>query len=275
MPSPFAAIKDFRAVVITGGSSGIGKSYIELLAKLCPELAFCNLSRRKPDIINKKLSQLNLRHVPCDLSDRAQVAEALLAVRDFLGREVPAGKVLLVNNSGFGIYGRFPEPDAAQQLEMIDVNVRAVVQLTAELLPVLKARGGAVITVASTAAFQPTPYLGTYGATKAFVLNWSLALGEELRGTGVRTLAVCPGPTSTDFFRRAGLKEGSVPTMFGETSEMVVMASLEALAAGRSLVVSGWKNKVMTAVVSIMPKRVITRLAGAALSRFRMKRVGA
>ena len=271
MPSPGTALKDFSAVVITGGSSGIGKSYIELISKLCPELAFCNLSRRKPDIINKKLK---LRHISCDLSEPEQVLRGLLEVRDFLGREAPEGKVLLINNSGFGVYGRFPEPGTAQQLEMIDVNVRAVVQLTGDLLPILKARGGAVMTVASTAAFQPTPYLGTYGATKAFVLNWSLALNEELRGSGVRALAVCPGPTSTDFFKRAGLKEGSVTSMFGETSEKVVMASLHALAAGRSLVVSGWKNKLMTAVVSILPKRVIARLAGAALSHFRMKQVG-
>jgi len=269
MPSPLAAIKDFRAVVITGGSSGIGKSYIELLAKLCPELAFCNLSRRKPDIINKKL---NLRHVPCDLSDKEQVLRGLLEVRDFLEKS-PRGKVLLINNSGFGIYGVFPDPGAAQQVEMIDLNVRAVVQMTAELLPILKSRGGAIITVASTAAFQPTPFLATYGATKAFVLNWSLALNEELRGTGVSALAVCPGPTSTDFFRRAGLAEGAVPDMFGETSEKVAETSLRALASGRSLVVSGWKNKIMTSFVSLVPKPVIARLAAAVLLRYRLKQV--
>jgi hypothetical protein len=140
-------------------------------------------------------------------------------------------------------------------------------------MPVLKARGGAVITVASTAAFQPTPYLSTYGATKAFVLHWSLALNEELRGTGVRTLAVCPGPTATDFFKRAGLAEGSVPNMFGETSEKVVMRSLRALASGRSMVVSGWKNKLMTSFVSIVPKPLMSRLAGIALAHFRMKQV--
>ena len=101
-----------------------------------------------------------------------------------------------------------------------------------------------------SAAFQPTPYLAAYGATKAFVLNWSLALNEELRGTGVRTLALCPGPTSTDFFQRAGLKEGAVPTLFGETSEQVVRVTLKALGRGKSMVVSGWKNKLMTASVS-------------------------
>jgi len=268
MPSPEAALKNFSAVVITGGSSGIGKSFIELSGKLCPELSFCNLSRRTPDI---NTSKLKLRHVACDLTDPEQVLQGVAAVKDFLANEAPAGRILLINNSGFGIYGRFPDPGAAQQLEMIDLNIRAVVQLTAELLPLLKARGGAVITVASTAAFQPTPYLAAYGATKAFVLNWSLALNEELRGTGVRTLALCPGPTSTDFFQRAGLKEGSVPNMLGETSEKVVLVALDALARGKSMVVSGWKNKLMTASVAFLPRRVIARLAGLALGHFRMK----
>jgi len=194
-------------------------------------------------------------------------------VRDFLTVDAPTGRILLINNSGFGIYGKFPEPGTEQQLEMVDVNVRAVVQMTGSLLPTIRARGGAILSVASTAAFQPTPYLGTYGATKAFLLHWSLALGEELRGTGVTTLAICPGPTSTEFFKRAGLDEGSVPSMFGETSEKVVMASLRALASGKSMVVSGWKNKLMTAFVGLVPKPLIAWLAGLALSYFRMKRV--
>jgi short-subunit dehydrogenase len=217
--------------------------------------------------------QLKLRHVPCDLSDSAQVERALTDIRDFLAKGAPAGRILLVNNSGFGIYGKFPEPGAHQQVEMVDVNVRAVLQMTAGLMPELRARGGAVITVASTAAFQPTPFLATYGATKAFVLHWSLALNEELRGTGVRTLAVCPGPTSTDFFNRAGLSKDAVPNMFGETSEKVVLASLRALASGKSMVVSGWKNKLMTAFVTKFPKPLVSRLAGIALAHYRMKQV--
>src|SRR5580658_4943636 len=240
MPTPEAALKNFSAVVITGGSSGIGKSFIELLAKLRPDLAFCNLSRRKPDI---NIPQLNLRHIACDLTDKSQVERALAEVRDFLEKGAPAGRILLINNSGFGVYGKFPEPGLVQQLEMVDLNVRAVLHMTGSLLPVLKARGGVIMTVASTAAFQPTPFLGAYGATKAFVLHWSLALNDELRGSGVRALAVCPGPTSTDFFQRAGLKKDAVPDMFGETSEKVVMASLRAMASGKAMVVSGWKNK--------------------------------
>ena len=266
MPSPAKALNEFSAVVLTGGSSGIGKSFIELSAKLKPDLAFCNLSRRPPDI--PLPTQLKLRHIPCDLSQSSEVAAAAAQVESFLNEIVPAGRVLLVNNSGFGAYGKFPEPDAETQGEMIDVNVRAVVDLTARLLPALRSRGGAIITVASTAAFQPTAFLATYGATKAFVLHWSLALNEELRGTGVRALAVCPGPTSTAFFKRAGLGEGAVPDFLGQTSEQVVMAALRALESGKAMVVSGWLNKVLAALVTKLPKPLAARLAAIGVERW-------
>ena len=270
MPSLSEELTKYAAVVITGGSSGIGKSFIGTIAKLHPGAVICNLSRSVPDI---NISQLKLGHVPCDLSDGRAIPGAVEEVLRFLKEAAPEGRVLLINNSGFGSYGRFADVGLGEHLGMIDVNVRAVVELTSRLLPILKARGGAIITVASTAAFQPTPYLATYGATKAFVLHWSLALNEELRGTGVRTMALCPGPTSTEFFKRAGLKEGAVSDSFGQTCEEVVYAALEALAKGRPMVVSGWKNKVMSAVSSKLPKAFITRLSAKILGKYRLKQV--
>lgn len=237
-----------------------------------PGVLICNLSRRDPSI---NLSQLNLRHVPCDLSKHEQVSAGADAVLKILNDEAEAGPVLLINNSGFGAYGEFPEPNLGHQLEMLDLNVRAVVDFTGRLLPCLKARGGVVMTVASTAAFQPTPYLAAYGATKAFVLHWSLALNEELRGSGVRTLAVCPGPTSTEFFRRAGLKQGSVADSLGQTTDQVVEEALRALAKGKAQVVTGWKNKVMTAFSSKLPKPFVTRISAVVLRRWRLSKVSA
>ncbi|MFA6961980.1 MAG: SDR family NAD(P)-dependent oxidoreductase [Opitutaceae bacterium] len=270
MSSPREEIMRYSAVILTGGSSGIGKSFIEHVAKLHPGVFICNLSRRDPNI---NMSQLNLRHVPCDLSKHEGPSGGADAVLRLLSTEVPSGPVLLINNSGFGAYGVFPEPNLGHQLEMLDVNVRAVVELTGLLLPMLKKRGGAIVTVASTAAFQPTPYLAAYGATKAFVLHWSLALNEELRSTGVRTLAVCPGPTSTEFFRRAGLKQGSVTDSLGQTTDQVVHESLQALARGKAQVVTGWKNKVITAVSSKLPKQWVTRISANVLARWRMSKV--
>ena len=266
-------ISSFSAVVLTGGSSGIGKSFINLMRNQNAEPVVCNLSRRKPRETGEINFAQKLNHFPCDLSRAAEVARVAGEVQAFLAEHVPTGRLLLVNNSGFGAYGEFPEPNLAHHLEMVDVNVRAVVHLTGLLLPLLKARGGAIVTVASIAAFQPTPYMATYGATKAFVLHWSLALNEELRGTGVRTLAVCPGPTSTEFSVRAGLRPGSAPASLSMTSDAVAMAALRALAAGRAQVVPGWTNQISAFAAGRISKPQAARLGARVLVRFRAKKV--
>lgn len=264
-------LANFAAVIVTGGSSGIGKSFIELGGSLRPGLVFCNLSRRPPAI---PLPELKLRHFPCDFAQPGALAAAVPDLVAHLEREAPRGEILLINNSGFGTYGVFPEPNVRENLEMLDVNIRALVELTGALLPLLRRRGGAVLTVASTAAFQPTPYLATYGATKAFVLHWTLALNEEWRGTNLRALAVCPGPTATEFFHRAGLRAGSVPDAMSMTSAQVVTAAYQALAAGRSLVVTGWKNRLLAALSSLLPKPWVARVSAGILARARLQRVG-
>lgn len=236
---------------------------------LNPDLRFCNLSRTSPADFTLGKS---LHHIPCDLGVAAEVEQVAGQVAAWL-EGAPTGRLLLINNSGFGAYGRFPEPNLTRQLEMIDVNARAVVQLTGLLLPQLRARGGAVVTVASTAAFQPTPYAATYGATKAFVLHWTLALNEELRGTGVRALAVCPGPTSTNFFRVAGLQEGSIAPAFSMTPEAVVAAAIKALGRGRPQVVTGWVNRLGAAAGAFLPKPLAARVAARVLGRFRLDRI--
>ena len=147
MPTPDAALKNFSAVIITGGSSGIGKSFIELCGRMRPELAFCNLSRRAPVIANP---QLNLRHIGCDLSQPAQVERALSGIEDFLKHQAPAGRILLLNNSGFGVYGRFPEPGIGQHLEAVvlaDPDAEAILARRRDRLrAAAKARQAAAVT---------------------------------------------------------------------------------------------------------------------------------
>jgi short-subunit dehydrogenase len=266
MASLSEALSKFGTVVVTGGSSGIGKSFIGTIGIMQPDLEFFNLSRHAPDINDSKLK---LRHFPCDLAQPLQVEAVAAQLEEILNRGQPAGRILLINNSGFGSYGPFPEPNLAHQLGMIDVNMRALVQLTGLLLPVLRARGGVIMNIASTAAFQPTPWMATYGATKAFVLHWSLALDEDLHGSGVRALAVCPGPTATNFFKAAGLGAAPLPESSGETCEQVVMTSLRALAAGKSLVVSGWRNRVLAAMGARVPKPLAARIAAKVIARYR------
>lgn len=223
----------------------------------------------------KNIIERGLRHFPCDLSRATEVERAAREVGEFLGEKVPKGRILLINNSGFGTFGRFPEPDLSRQLEMIDLNARAVVHLTGLLLPLLRSRGGAVITIASTMAFLPTPYAATYGATKAFALHWSLALDEELRGSGVRALAVCPGTTETEFFRVAGMGDGAIWAPLTMSSTAVAIMALQALGAGRSQIVTGWKNKVYTFAGAKISKPLAARITAKVLGRFRLGKGGA
>ncbi len=261
-------VRNFPVIIVTGGSSGIGKSFVTHVGKLHPKALVCNLSRTSPDGLSP---ELNLRHIPCDLAESGQVDRALETLKGILRDDVPSGPILLINNSGFGAYGRFPAPSAERQLALIDVNIRAVVHLTAGLLPLIRSRRGAIINLASVAAFQPTSFLATYGASKAFILHWSLGLREELRGDGVRVLAVCPGPTRTAFFQEAGLRGGFPDSSGGLTPDEVVTQSLQALAAGKSQIVTGWRNRFMVAVSARLPKPLAARLGAALLGRARLK----
>jgi short-subunit dehydrogenase len=257
-------LKRFSAVVLTGGSSGIGKSFIKLVRKLHPAILICNLSRHAPDMISV---ELNLRHVPCDFSQSGEISAAVERVLSILNREVPEGRVLLINNSGYGSLGTFLEADLRNELGILDVNIRALVEITGRLLPTLKERGGAIINIASTAAFQPTPLMATYGASKAFVLNWTVALREELRGYGIAVLAVCPGPTSTGFAARAGVVSGSAPGGAGHTPDEVAAITLRALRANRGVVVCGWRNRLVAFFANAMPRTWTAALARRLIGR--------
>lgn len=254
-------------VVVTGGSSGIGRCFIDLLGRIESAVPVCNLSRTKPVFEGEINSFL---HIPCDLGKPAEVENAAGKVLEWAAR-LPPGEVWLLNNSGFGGYGHFPQPNLEHNLEMIDVNARGAVQLTGLLLPEWKRRGGAIGNVASTAAFQPTAYLAVYGATKAFLLHWSLGLREELRGTGVSVTAICPGPTSTDFFLRAGFKGPVVKSWLGHEAEAVAEFTYDAMRKGKPLAVPGLLNKTMAFVSTKLPKAATASFAARILRRYRLK----
>jgi len=261
-------LNSFSTVVITGASSGIGEEFLNTIAKINPNAKIFNLSRTPPAII---VPNNRLRHCPADLSSSAGQESAALALEQWLDGEGAGPKgILLINNSGFGSYGLFPEPTVARSLAMVDLNMRALVLLTGRLLPRLQTRGGAVVNIASIAAFQPTPFLSVYGATKTFVLNWSLGLWRELLGTNVHVLCVCPGPTGTNFFRAAGFSEPPMPGNSGQTSAQVVGESLQALAARKPLVVCGWSNKLGVMVSGRLPRVLVTRLAYQLMIKMRL-----
>lgn len=255
-------LRPFGAAVVTGGSSGIGKSFISTVAEANPEVRVCNLSRGIPDLPG-------VQSFICDFASREARRTVFPRVAAWAEGEAETGRLLLINNSGFGCFGPFPEPKVCHHLEMLEVNIAAVLELTAELLPLLRRRGGAIVNVASTSAFQPTPWLQTYGASKAFLLHWSAALAHELKGSGVQVLTLCPGPTRTRFQLRETTARGPLREGVLETPEQVVATAFRALRRGRSVVVSGRWNRLLAALARRLPIALAARLAGGVIARQR------
>jgi short-subunit dehydrogenase len=221
-----------ETALVTGASSGIGEHFARQLAERGYDLV---LVARRADRLEKLASELpTTAHVlACDLADEAA---GLPAKVKELGLEVD----LLVNNAGFGLRGHFVQSDAERDAEMVRLNCEAVVVLTRAFLPRMVERGrGGVITVASTAGMQPLPYESVYSASKAFALTFSDALHAELRGTGVRVLAVNPGPVRTEWQQVAGYEEGT-NTMPGKIDpDQVVRESLAAYDKERRSIIPG------------------------------------
>jgi uncharacterized protein len=167
----------------------------------------------------------------------------------------------LVNNAGFGSMNEFSKLELARELNMIDLNIKALVELTHRFLqPMLERKQGTIINVASTAGFQPVPFMATYAATKAFVLSFSEALWEENRVHGINVMALCPGVTDTNFFEAArGFKP---PARVAQSADEVVDTALRGLKHHRSHIISGWTNFLMTQVERFVPRSLIVRVAG-------------
>ena len=222
-----------QTALITGASAGIGVEFAKQLAERGHELVL--VARRKQRLDELAESLPTKAHVvPCDLaSDAAQLKPKV----DALGVEVD----LLVNNAGFGLRNRFLDLPADRQAEMVRVNCEAVVILTHAFAPAMVERGsGGVITVASTAGFQPLPYEAVYGASKAFALNFTEALNAELKGTGVKVLAVNPGPVHTEWQQVAGYEESGAEMMPGAIeADQCVREALRAYDKGKRSMVPG------------------------------------
>jgi uncharacterized protein len=175
---------------------------------------------------------------------------------------------MLINNAGFGSMGNFNKLDLEHELEMIQLNITALVDLTHRFLgPMRERKSGTIINVASTAGFQPVPYMATYAASKAFVLSFSEALAEENRRHGIHVMALCPGVTDTNFFDVAAIDRP--PMRIVQTPEEVVETALRGIARRRPAIISGWLNWFMITAERLVPRSVVTRVAGSALrSRF-------
>jgi short-subunit dehydrogenase len=249
-----------NTTLITGASSGIGETFARKLAAQQHDVL---LVARSEDKLIALCNELGLNHniraqyVVLDLSQPDAPARLLEETRE---RNLEID--LLINNAGFGSMGDFATLDLNRELNMIDLNVRSLVELTYLFLQPMRERGsGSIINVASTASFQPVPFMATYAATKAFVLSFSEALWEENRPYGVKVMALCPGVTETAFFEASGMKRP--PGRVIQTSEQVVEVALRALKRGKSSVISGWPNRVTVETERLVPRALILRAVGA------------
>jgi hypothetical protein len=246
--------------LVTGASSGIGAAFARALWKRGHALVLVARRRERLLELQRELrGEEEAAVITADLA-RGDGASSVLRELEARGLEVD----LLVNCAGVGHTARFCEQPLDRVLGMIELNVRALVELTRGLLPAMVARRrGAIVNVASSAAFQPVPYLGVYAATKSFVLSFTEALAHELEGSGVRVQALCPGITDTEFLEAAGTHAGVLAARLPRlTSEAVVEASLRGLEAGRLRVVPGFSNRVLAALVRFVPGTLTRAVAG-------------
>ena len=247
--------------LITGASAGLGDGFARALAGDGHDLI---LTARRIDRLDALAAELRAAHgvavhvFAADLA-RPDAPDELLAEIAAAGLPVD----LLVNNAGYGARGDFAELDLPEQLGIVDLNCRALVALAHGVLPQMLARGsGGILNIASTAAFQPGPWMAVYYASKAFVLSFSEALHEEVRDKGVRVTALCPGPTRTEFADRAGMGDMAAFNSMSSDADVVVRDGLAAIRANAAVKVSGTMNTIMADAVRFTPRMVARKIAG-------------
>jgi short-subunit dehydrogenase len=249
-----------ETALITGASSGIGLDLARLFAKEGHDVVLVARSEGKLREIAAAIERDSDVKTHVLVADLAKPEAAQRIVDELRARAIDVG--VLVNNAGFGLAGPFSETDLAKELEMIQVNVVALTQLTKLLLPAMVARRrGRVLNLASTAAFQPGPLMAVYYATKAYVLSFSEAIADELRDSGVTVTALCPGPTETGFADIANMTASRLFNLAKPMSSAdVARAGYEAMKRGRRVVIPGIKNKLLTQSVRVSPRRMVTMI---------------
>ncbi len=247
-------------VLITGASSGIGADLARVFAREGHDLVLAARSRDRLDELARELRDGHgaaVRVLPTDLS----VPGAAGTLHERVAREGLEVDVL-VNDAGFGMRGRFVELDPARQLDMIQVNLVALTELTRLFAADMVRRGaGRILNVASTAAFQPGPLMTVYCATKAYVLSFSEALAEELRGSGVTVTCLAPGATETGFGEIAGVSATRLFRSGTMSSAAVAETAYVATRKGVALTVPGCRNRFLSASVRLLPIPMAARVA--------------
>ena len=247
---------DRKVALITGASAGLGVEFARQLSKRGHHLV---LAARRKDRLDALATELgDARAVAIDLGAPDAAALLIANLRD-AGETVD----LLVNNAGFGLHGRFERADPERLRQMVHLNCGALTDLCRAVLPaMIERRSGAILNLASTAAFQPGPGMAVYFATKAYVLSLSEALHEEVRRYGVKVTALCPGPTRTEFGEVAGFGGNRTVDRLSMNADQVVREGLRALDRNRAVVITGVLNRIAAFSTRLVPRSVARKAAG-------------
>ncbi|NNM76995.1 SDR family oxidoreductase [Sphingomonas sp. ID1715] len=247
--------------VITGASAGLGEGFARALAAQKRNLL---LVARREDRLAALAIELAERHgvaVETLALDLAADDAGMTLMREAGERGLVIDQ--LINNAGFGARGAFAEIGLDEQKRMIALNCTALMELCHRVLPgMIERKRGGILNVASTASFQPGPWMAVYYATKAFVLSFSEALHEEVRGAGIKVAALCPGPTRTEFADVAGMGDSELFKRFASSSDAVVRDGLAALESNAAVKVSGVMNAIMAESIRFTPRLLARRIAG-------------
>jgi len=253
---------DLRPVtVITGASAGIGVELARVFARHGHELALVARREDRLRALADEIAAIGPRRPIVIVADLAAPGAAK-HVADEL-RQHGAEPQYLVNNAGFGLVGPVGTRDREESLQMIDVNVRVLTELSLAFVEPLARHKGGILNVGSVAGFLPGPGSAIYYATKAYVLSFSEALHAELETRGVRVTVLCPGPVPTEFAERAGIKGGLAPGLLTKSAAEVAEAGYRGLMAGRRVVMPGLANKLVTFIVRFVPRRYLLRAVAA------------
>ena len=254
--------------VITGASAGIGVALARVFAQHGHELALIARREDRLHALADEIAATGARRPMVIAADLLKAGAARL-IGEALAAQ-GAEPQFFVNNAGFGLVGLASARDRDEQLEMIDLNVRALTELSFAFVDSLARHRGGLLNVGSMAGFLPGPGMAVYYATKAYVLSFTEALHSELKPFGVRVAVLCPGPVPTEFAERAGISGGRLgPSILTQSADYVAAAGYRCLMAGQRTVVPGFTNKLITILIRIIPRRLVLRVVDSRQSRRR------
>ncbi len=250
-----------KYALVTGATSGIGYELAEIAAE--KQINLILVGRNNDKLLQLKMEwersySIQVNIICCDLSETNAVEQIITSLQS-LNIDVD----ILINNAGFGFFGKFDETDIQKETDMLQVNVVALTQLTKAIYQQMIKKGhGYILNIASVAGFMPGPLMAVYYASKSYVLSFSQALANEAKGTGVSVTVLCPGPTETNFVKNAELESSMLFKSFGKlpTAKEVATFGFESMEKKKTVAIHGTMNRMMIFFIRFLPRKVVTNM---------------